>query len=81
LVGLTIRQPKMFQVAFITFIDRLLTLDAEDIYLRLFLRLLEKLYHEFLSPKLETLGPHLLKSIIKHLVDLFNLQKLIGKLQ
>jgi hypothetical protein len=71
----------MFQVALITFLDRLLSLEAEDIYLRLFLRLLEKLYHEFQSPKLETLGPHLLKSIIKHLVDLFKLPKLIGKLE
>ena len=50
LVQLMASKPQLFQKCILLFIERLLTLDVDDSYLKNFFRLLEKVFVEFVKP-------------------------------
>ena len=50
LVQLMTSKPQLFQKCILLFIERLLTLDVEDSYLKNFFRLLEQVFAEFVKP-------------------------------
>ena len=50
LVQLMTSKPQLFQKCILLFIERLLTLDVDDLYLKNFFRLLEKVFFEFVKP-------------------------------
>ena len=50
LVQLMTSKPQLFQKCILLFIERLLTLDVEDSYLKNFFRLLEQVFVEFVKP-------------------------------
>jgi hypothetical protein len=45
------KQPRLFQAQFLNLIDRIVCLEAEDVYLRNFFRLIDKFYAQVLSQK------------------------------
>lgn len=59
----------------------MMTLEAEEMYLKNFFRLLDKLYFDLVGKQFAPNGKILLKSIISHLVEVFTLPKLTLKLQ
>ncbi len=80
LAALFVKTPKIFSSCLINLIDRCLTFEAEDAYLRNFFRLLDRLYFEFLGNKIKANGHLILKSVIRHLVETANLPKLVFKI-
>lgn len=50
LVQLMTSKPQLFQKCILLYIERLLTLDVDDAYLKNFFRLLEKVFIEFVKP-------------------------------
>ena len=72
LVGLFNGQPNIFLEQFTKYIERIMTLDVEKTVQRSFLHLLNLFYKEALTKKsCQPHGPFLVKSVISHLVEIF----------
>ena len=81
LISIMKRQPKLFQKSLLNFLTKLLTLDTEESHIKNFFRLLDKLYFDMAQTSLQPNGSLLLKSVIRHLVEICTLPKLHLKLQ
>ena len=81
LVVLMRKSPALFQKTLLAFIDRLLTLEVEDSHGRNFYLLLSRLFREFVQARDRTNGAKLVKSVLRHLLETYQLPKLLPKLQ
>ena len=73
---LAFKQHKYFEKAFLEFLDRLITFDQDDSFLKILHKFLHLAYIEFMTPKFEPIGPNLIRAAIKHLVDIIQLPKI-----
>ena len=81
LVVLMRKSPALFQKTLLAFIDRLLTLEVEDAHGRNFYLLLSRLFREFVQVRDRQNGAKLVKSVLRHLLETYQLPKLLPKLQ
>ena len=81
LLNMMRKAPRLYQKTLLSFIDQLLTIDIDETHLRNFYLLLTRFFNQIVQKRDRENGSKLIKSVIRHLLDIFHLQKLQKKLQ